>query len=80
MAGAPRGAQSVTRLTLDFSSGHDLTVPEIEPHIRLYADSIEPGWDSLSLSKVNLKRGYYMNRFIKKVYLFILGKRKGECA
>ena len=35
-------AQSVKWLTLDFSSGHDLTVPEIEPHIGLCADSIEP--------------------------------------
>ena len=28
-------AQSVKRLTLDFSSGHDLTVSEFEPYIRL---------------------------------------------
>ena len=28
-------------LTLDFSSGHDLTVREFEPHIRLHADSTE---------------------------------------
>ena len=43
-------AQSVKHLTLDFGSGHDLTVPEIEPCIRLCADSSEPAWDSLSLS------------------------------
>ena len=41
-------AQSVKRPTLDFSSGHDLTVHEIEPHIWLFADSAEPAWESLS--------------------------------
>ena len=43
-------AQSVKRQTLDFGSGHDLTVRGIEPHSGLCADSIEPAWDSLSLS------------------------------
>ena len=42
-------AQSVKRLTLDFNSGHDLMVYEINPHIRLCADIMEPAWDSLSL-------------------------------
>ena len=47
----PRGtwvAQLVKRPILDFSSGHDLTVCEFEPHIRLFTDSVEPAWDSLS--------------------------------
>ena len=43
-------AQSVKHLTLDFSSGHDLMVREIELHIRLRAVSMEPAWDSLPLS------------------------------
>ena len=43
-------AQLVKCLTLDFSSGHDLTVCEMEPHIGLCADSAEPAWDSLSPS------------------------------
>ena len=30
-------AQSIKDLALDFSSGHDLTVWEFEPHIRLWA-------------------------------------------
>ena len=30
---------------LDFSSGHDLTVSEFEPHVGLCADSVEPAWD-----------------------------------
>ena len=34
--------QSVKRLTLDFSLGHDRTVCEFEPHIGLCADSAEP--------------------------------------
>ena len=37
-------------LTLDFGSGHDLTVREFEPHFRLCADSVEPAWDSRSPS------------------------------
>ena len=40
--------QLVEGPTLDFGSGHDLTVPEIEPCIGLHADSAEPAWDSLS--------------------------------
>ena len=38
--------------TLGFSPGHDLTVREIEPHVGS-ADSMEPAWDSLSLSLSN---------------------------
>ena len=46
-------AQSIKHSTLDFGSGHDLMVHEIEPHkprSRVCADSREPAWDSLSLS------------------------------
>ena len=43
-------AQSVKHLTLDSGSGHDLTVCEFEPHIRLCVDSTEPTGDFLSLS------------------------------
>ena len=60
-------AQSVKPPALGFGSGHDLVVPEFEPHIRLCAASAEPAWDflspsfsapplltfSLSLSKIN---------------------------
>ena len=45
--------QSVKCLPLDFSSGYDLTVCEMEPCIRLCIDSAEPAWeawDSLSPS------------------------------
>ena len=41
-------AQSIKHQTLDFGSGHDLAVHEIEPRIRLCADSKEPVWNSLS--------------------------------
>ena len=34
---------------LDFSSGHDHMNCEIKPCIGLYADSVEPAWDSLTL-------------------------------
>ena len=46
-SGAPGGAQSVEHLTLDFGSGHDLTVRGIEPRVGLRADSAETAWDSL---------------------------------
>ena len=39
---------SVKDLTLDFGSGHDLTVCEMESCVGLCADSMEPAWDSLS--------------------------------
>ena len=42
-------AQAVTHLTLGFGLGHDLTVHEFEPYVRLWADSTDPAWDSLSL-------------------------------
>ena len=38
-------AQLVKRQTLDFGSGHDLLVGEIEPCSGLWADSVEPAWD-----------------------------------
>ena len=40
--GGPWGAQSVKCPTLDFGSGHDLTVHEMEPHIRPCTGSVEP--------------------------------------
>ena len=42
-------AQLVKRLTLDFGSGDDLVVHEFEPHVGLWADSVEAAWDSVSL-------------------------------
>ena len=43
-------ARSVKCLTLDFGSGHDLTVGGFEPLTGLCADSAEPAWDFLSPS------------------------------
>ena len=43
-------AQSIKCLTLDFGSGHDLTVCGFWPCVGLYANSAKPAWDSLSLS------------------------------
>ena len=42
-------AQSVKCLTLalDFGSGHDLVVREMEPCLGLCADSVELAWDAL---------------------------------
>ena len=33
----------LSQLSIDFSSDHHLTACELEPHIRLCADSSEPG-------------------------------------
>ena len=41
--------RSVIRQTLDFGSGHDLTVHETEANVRLCTDMVESAWDSLSL-------------------------------
>ena len=49
-----RVAQSAEHLTLDFSSGHDLTVHGIEHHVRLPTDSTEPAWDLFSPSLLAL--------------------------
>ena len=43
-------AQLVKHPTLDFGLGHDFMVHEFEPCIGLCADSVEPAWDSFSLS------------------------------
>ena len=43
-------AQSIKHPTLDFGSGQDLTIRELEPHAGLCTDSMEPVWDSLSLT------------------------------
>ena len=66
-------APSVKRPTLDFSSSHDLTVCEIRPRVRLYADSVEPAWDTLSLSlsaspprSLSLKNKYFKKEFNTK--------------
>ena len=42
-------AQSIKRLTLGFSSSHDLMVHETESHVGLCIDSMESAWDCLSL-------------------------------
>ena len=43
-------AQSVKRLTLGFSSGHDLMVRGFKALSGFCTDSMEPAWDSLSPS------------------------------
>ena len=42
--------QSVRHPALDLGSGLDLTVHEIQPHVGLCTDSVEPARDSLSPS------------------------------
>ena len=60
---------SVKRLTLDFGSGHDLTVHEIEPRVRLCTDSTLSLSLSLSQNKNKLKKKdndvYLINRVSK---------------
>ena len=43
-------AQSVKHPTLDFGSGHDLTVCEFEPHVGLCTDNVQSLLGILSLS------------------------------
>ena len=43
-------AHSIKLPILGFGSGHDLMVCGLKPHNRLCTDSMEPAWDSLSLS------------------------------
>ena len=43
-------AQSAKHPTLDFSSGHDLAVRELEPCVGLHTEGTESAWVSLSLS------------------------------
>ena len=45
-----RVAKSIKLSTVDFYSGHDLTVGEFELHMGLCTDSVKPAWDSLSPS------------------------------
>ena len=67
---SPQGAwvaQSVKRPTLDLGSGYDLLVHGIEPHIKFYADSVEPVRDSLSPSlSLPLPRLYILSLKINK--------------
>ena len=59
-------AQLVKHLTLDFGSGHDFTVPEFEPGIRLCVDGAEPAWDSLSPSlSLPLSYSHTLSLFLK---------------
>ena len=43
-------AQSVKNPTLDFSSGYDLKVCELQPQVGLCANNVEPAGDSFSIS------------------------------
>ena len=42
-------AQSGKHPTLGFGSVHDLIITEFKPCVRLWAGSVEPTWDSVSL-------------------------------
>ena len=44
----PLGSSVVQHLTLDFCSGHDITVRKFKTCMGLCTDSEEPAWDSLS--------------------------------
>ena len=73
-------AQSVNHPTLDFGSGHDLMVHEIEPHIGICAVGGEPAWDSLfpslSLSLPNLHTHMHMPSLSLSLKINKLKKKK----
>ena len=52
--GPPGWFSWLSGLTLDFGSGHDLTVREFEPLIGLCAHGAEPAWDSSLSSFLSL--------------------------
>ena len=63
----------------DFSSGHDLTDPEFEPHVGLCADSSEPGacfgfcvFLSLCPSSAHALSLSKIFKFFFNVYLFLI--------
>ena len=60
-------AQSVKHPTLGFGLGHDLTVCEFEPDLKLSAKGMKPAWDSpsLSLSAPPLLSLSLKNKYIK---------------
>ena len=60
-------AQSVKRPTLDFGSGHGLTVREFEPCVGLCVDSVELALDSLSLCPPLLVLSLKINTLKKKL-------------
>ena len=67
--------ESVKHLTVDFGADHALTVYEFEPCVGLSADSVEPAWDSLSLSLTAppllvlcLSLSHKINKHLKKSY------------
>ena len=75
-------AQLVKHRTLNFCSGHDLTVHGIESCVGLCADSVKPAWDSPSPSlsapppplsqnkQINLKNIFYVTyEYISRVNL-----------
>ena len=64
-------AQSVGRLAFDFGSAYDLTIRDIKPCIGLCADSVEPAWDSPSLS-LSPPHSHTLFLRIKKKYSVIL--------
>ena len=70
-AGAPWVAPLVKHLTLGFSSGHDLTVHEMEPHVGLWADSTDAAWDFLCSSPHS---HMCMCSFSQNKHLFIIFK------
>ena len=45
----PWASRLVKHPTLGLSLGHDVVVPEFEPHVRLRADGTEPAWNFVSL-------------------------------
>ena len=72
--GTPGWLSWLSIQALDFGSGHDLMVRGIEPHVRIWADSAEPAWDSLSPSlsappplMLSLSQNKKLENFLNKI-------------
>ena len=63
-------AQLVKLLTLDFGSGHVLTIQEFKPHVRFCTDSMELAWYFLSTSlSLPLHSSHSQNKQTFKKYI-----------
>ena len=72
-------AQSVKCLTLDFCSGHDLSVCGIEPYTGLCTDSAEPALDSLSPPSLPLSFSLCPPPLVLLLKYQLTLKEKKEC-
>ena len=60
-------SQSIKRLTLGFSSGHNLKIHKLQPHAGLRAFGVESDFDSLPLSVPSPSPELFLSKYINKL-------------